>query len=682
MVRQLKTWALATLTVGVAALAVQARIAGTGLQEPVPPLRFDVTVRDAQGKPVGDLDASQFTVTVDGGPRRVLSARYVFRGPGSEASARGAAARAAAGSVAPLFDPSRAILVIIDETSFPRGAEKAVVAATDRMLDRFGPADQVALVTAPMPDEAQSLSFGDDRASIRETLARVQGRSVVADTLARVDEALAVPVVNPDAATGAGGSTTGGEAPPVKLVEEPRKDQAAGDRPLPTNERHEHVLETLARLIAGLRIAPGPKTVVLATAGFPEMDRAAASAVRGFLQVVETEAIRARVTLYVLGLSGAGQSVGWNDLEQLSAATGGELVRVGRNVDQALDRIGLALSATYSVEVEGAAADRDARGKAIKVTVNRPNVTARSARRVVARADPLFTAAPAAATSAVGARDLSDETTPAPARAATRGRREADPELDAIVARATEYLNGYLREFKNVVAEEDYLQMNMAVRPAEVRRTKSDFLLAMAPDGKSLVPFRDVFEVDGRAVRDREDRLKKLFLEYSPTQAVDAASRVQAEGSRYNLVSTRTTVNVPTFPLGFLVEPLIGNVQFRRGREETVENLRVLRLDFEETGRPTAVYAPSSGGDIPSTGSIWVDPLTGRVVKTYLRSADEKARLSLEATVTYKRSDSLGLWVPAEMRETYRLRGYSTEGHATYSNFRSFQVKTQQEIKK
>jgi VWFA-related protein len=696
MVRRLKTWAAAALAVatafagteagatrtkaGLSAVAV-AKADATKLQEPAPPLRFDVTVRDAQGKPVGDLDASQFTVTVDGAPRRVLSARSVFRGPGAEASARGAAARAAAGSVAPLFDPSRAILVVIDETSFPRGAEKAVVAATDRMLDRFGAADQVALVTAPMPDEAQSLAFGDDRATIRETLARVQGRSVVADALARVDEALAVPVVNPDAATGAGDSTTGGEAPTARLVAEPRKDQAAGDDPLATNDRREHVLETLARLIAGLRIAPGPKTVVLATAGFADMDRAAASAVRGFLQVVETEASRARVTLYVLGLSNAGHAVGWGDLEQLSAATGGELVRVGRNVDQALDRIGLALSATYSVEVEGAAADRDARGKAIKVTVNRPNVTARSARRVVARADPLFSAAPPAA-AAVGAGDRPGETTPAPARAATRGRREADPELDAILARATEYLNGYLREFKDVVAEEDYVQMNMAVRPAEIRRTKSDFLLATAPDGKSLVPFRDVFEVDGRAVRDREDRLKKLFLEYSPTQAVDAASRVQAEGARYNLVSTRNTVNVPTFPLGFLVEPLIGNVQFRRGREETVENLRALRLDFEETGRPTAVYAPSSGGDIPSTGSIWVDPLTGRVVKTYLRSADEKASLSLEATVTYKRSDSLGLWVPAEMRETYRLRGYSTEGHATYSNFRSFQVKTQQEIKK
>jgi hypothetical protein len=161
---------------------------------------------------------------------------------------------------------------------------------------------------------------------------------------------------------------------------------------------------------------------------------------------------------------------------------------------------------------------------------------------------------------------------------------------------------------------------------------------------------------------------------------------VQNEGARYNLVSTRTTVNVPTFPLTFLVEPFIQGFQFRRGREETIEGVRVLRVDFTEVGSPTMVYAATDNADVPSAGSFWIEPLTGRIVKTYMRaartpSADPQSSMSLEATVTYRRSDALGLWVPVEMRETYRLRGYSTEGRASYSNFRSFQVRTQQEIK-
>lgn len=43
--------------------------------------------------------------------------------------------------------------------------------------------------------------------------------------------------------------------------------------------------------------------------------------------------------------------------------------------------------------------------------------------------------------------------------------------------------------------------------------------------------------------------------------------------------------------------------------------------------------------------------------------------------------DAFGSWVPAEMREAYRQGSYIIEGRAIYSNFRSFQVRTEQEIK-
>jgi hypothetical protein len=232
-----------------------------------------------------------------------------------------------------------------------------------------------------------------------------------------------------------------------------------------------------------------------------------------------------------------------------------------------------------------------------------------------------------------------------------------------------------------VVAEEDYTQMDMAVRPAVMRRTRSDFLLALAPDGRSLVPFRDVFEVDGAPIRDRDDRLRRLFLESPSADVLDAAARVQSESARYSLVSPKNTVNVPTNALWYLLEPTVRSFDFRRGREETVEGVRTLRVDFEETGSPTVVYLASSGEDVPSSGSYWIDPLTGRILKTVHRAERADASLTMVSTVVYRRSDALGLWVPADMRDAYRLRSHATEGHATYSNFRSFQVKTRQEIK-
>ena len=42
------------------------------------------------------------------------------------------------------------------------------------------------------------------------------------------------------------------------------------------------------------------------------------------------------------------------------------------------------------------------------------------------------------------------------------------------------------------------------------RETKSDYLLVKAPGGERWLPFRDVFEVDGKRVREREERLPRV----------------------------------------------------------------------------------------------------------------------------------------------------------------------------
>ena len=51
-------------------------------------------------------------------------------------------------------------------------------------------------------------------------------------------------------------------------------------------------------------------------------------------------------------------------------------------------------------------------------------------------------------------------------------------------------------------------------------------------------------------------------------------------------------------------------------------------------------------------------------------------------TVTYRRDDALGLWVPARMEERYRRPGDSMQvtGVATYSRFRRFQVTTSEDV--
>jgi len=272
-----------------------------------------------------------------------------------------------------------------------------------------------------------------------------------------------------------------------------------------------------------------------------------------------------------------------------------------------------------------------------------------------------------------------------PASGLTVGRaggvpRYADPELQALVDATAAYLDDYLRSFTSVVAEETYEQMLTRQRDVTdrlTRRLKSDFLLVQLP-GQGLVSFRDVFEVDGKPVRDRDDRLRRLFLE-SPDDALDTARRVLDEGARYNLGRVVRNVNQPMLALKFLAPEHLSALDLSLGGEERVDGVMVRRLDFRETGTPTVVTG-SDQKDRPSSGSFWIEPATGHIVKTTVRNT--VGFYSAETTVIFRPFDESGLLAPSEMRESYISAGERIYGTATYSNFRHFQIKTDVEIKK
>ena len=63
------------------------------------------------------------------------------------------------------------------------------------------------------------------------------------------------------------------------------------------------------------------------------------------------------------------------------------------------------------------------------------------------------------------------------------------------------------------------------------RDLKSDVLLVRAPAGDRWIQFRDVFEVDGKPLRDRDDRLTRLFLKPSAS-AQKQVEDITAESAR------------------------------------------------------------------------------------------------------------------------------------------------------
>lgn len=275
--------------------------------------------------------------------------------------------------------------------------------------------------------------------------------------------------------------------------------------------------------------------------------------------------------------------------------------------------------------------------------------------------------------------------------------RTQEPPLASVLMQATDYVDQLHREFAGVVMEERYEQRarepsasdrqlsrlpGVHLGPVRERRVTllSDYLLVQPRGSERHFGFRDVFAVNGRAVRDREERLTELFLDRSAS--VDRRiERIVADSARYNIGDIKRNINTPTMALLFLSSAYKQRFEFRRGTDTTT-SLRIDApgrdfglwvVDYEETGRTTVIRGRDDQR-LPVRGRYWIDPATGRVFLSELvLDAD-----SLEAliTVRYEANETLPHFVPVEMRERYRnlLSGSVVEGTATYTRFRRFQI--------
>lgn len=238
-----------------------------------------------------------------------------------------------------------------------------------------------------------------------------------------------------------------------------------------------------------------------------------------------------------------------------------------------------------------------------------------------------------------------------------------EPTLAAVLARAGAYVVEFQRQLSGVVAEERYVQdvrylLGRFNTPLLTHRELKSDLLVVKPIGSDRwMQFRDVFEVDGKAVRDRDERLMQLFVSPSASSA-SQADRLVEESSRYNIGNLSRTVNVPVLALVILDpanqkrfrftradhgEPLLGRVA-----GTVADGLWI--VGYQEVQKQTIIRT-TNGRDLAAGGRFWIEP-------------------------------AIGLLVPIEMRERYDIRrdGSRVEGTATYGRFRQFQVKVDEKL--
>ena len=260
------------------------------------------------------------------------------------------------------------------------------------------------------------------------------------------------------------------------------------------------------------------------------------------------------------------------------------------------------------------------------------------------------------------------------------------PGIDLLGQRAGAYIQRFETSFANVVAEESYLQRApvqaaldgpLAGRVVEVQRElKSDFLFVKVPSANRWLPFRDVFSVDGQAVRDRQERLTKLFLQPSPT-AIEQARQIVADSTRYNIGGIQRDLNLPIVTL-LVVEP-DNQRRFRFTPVNRRASRNVWAFDFAEESHPTLVHG-SGGHDILSHGRIWFDMAADAIVKTEMWTEDSTIHVHL--TTTYRSEPTFGIAVPIEMEEHLEVpsTGAKVTGLAKYGNFRRFNVQVTEKV--
>lgn len=222
-----------------------------------------------------------------------------------------------------------------------------------------------------------------------------------------------------------------------------------------------------------------------------------------------------------------------------------------------------------------------------------------------------------------------------------------------------------------MVAEERYVQETTF--PRRRRELKSDFLLVKPPGSDDWLQFRDVFEVDGMPVRDRDQRLARLFLE-QPKDAIARAEEVMRDGARFNLQDVGT-LSVPLLAVAYLQPRYIDRFRFTVGPIDKGVGPGVRLVQFSEWARPTILRRFAANADLPARGRLWIEEGTGRVVKTELRAAEA------EVVTTFDMDPALQIAVPVEMRDRYTYRSYEFTGVATYGRFRRFDVRTEATIK-
>ncbi|HXG86863.1 MAG TPA: VWA domain-containing protein [Vicinamibacterales bacterium] len=378
----------------VAASATLLAVTMATAQEPVFRSRVDLitvdaTVIDGQGDPIPDLTATDFRLSVDGRPRRVVSAQFVAQTGASTGASALAARHFTSNEDA---NVGRLVVVAVDEAHIRRLEGREAMRAAGSFIDALAAADRVGVVGLT---RLGALELTRDHLAAKRRLGALIGqtdpvfqqfnlglsealeiadgsRSRLADAVLRECGRALTEYISSARAVEDGGA--GRDACPEQVEQESR-----------AIAQHAHIqarisLTALESLLISLREIDGAKTLVLLSEGLVADPR------RADLSKIAAAAQAARVAIYVLHLEvptfeAAQQRVSptfLRDLEvrgdglaRVAGAARGAVFRLVGSNPQPFQRIAREMSGYYLLAFEPLDTDRDGRAHRIQVSLAR-----------------------------------------------------------------------------------------------------------------------------------------------------------------------------------------------------------------------------------------------------------------------------------------------------------------------
>jgi hypothetical protein len=270
--------------------------------------------------------------------------------------------------------------------------------------------------------------------------------------------------------------------------------------------------------------------------------------------------------------------------------------------------------------------------------------------------------------------------------ASTGVSAQKGPALPDILRLAADYLLHYSQTLGAVAAEEEYQQSDTSSGQMSVPKRLNSEYVWVGGGGGGVLGFRDVFAIDTKPVRPRDDRLLGLFKSPSPS-SVQQGQDLSDEAVRYYLSGNLHALDQPTLALEFLRKENQERSAFKLDSVKAMNGAQVAIVTFKEQGTARLVPSADSGAAV---GKFWIDTATGAVRQTELGLVSKAD--NIHASVKYALEPKLDLWLPIEMYQQVSTSGpgsggvsnmgagagynahQALEGRVTYTKYRQIPV--------